>query len=357
VYCDGLLRECGHIAIRGGFNCRARNELITSVADLRLKILHGVRPHHPPTRARAETTAFVIVPQAYVMLLALGASSPPAGSAVSASRGAPIGVSHHTGLRHDQRILFFFATHGSEEHAHYLRCWSLLLPQLPESLASSDVLVYIGAELNEDEVHRWNATVDLFRTGGRDVRTEYGEAHTLQAGAMLPMHLALTHGWLRVYDWVIRLNPDVFVHNGSHLDSALRSNKWWAVLARCSVDLGPGRCNVHTDIYAFRPGEMDKLSHAAWNSTRRYEVLACRSVFKHAIEQSRVAWLTGNTVNACRMSGAGGLVHHHSLSHREKALDCAQTCPLALGCPPSVDQERRGVHASVQPTSPTSSGV
>ena len=221
---------------------------------------------------------------------------------------------------HSQRILIFFATAASESHAHYLRCWSRLLPQLPGSLANSDVLVYIGAELNTSEVDRWNAIVTSFSTNGRAARAEFGDSHPLQPGAMLPMHLALTRGWLRQYDWVLRLNPDVLVHDGSHLESAFRSLKWWAVLAFCNTTAFTN-CEVHTDAYAFRPSELDEQSHASWNSTGRYESFACSSVFRRAIAESRVAWLTGNKLKYCRLSGAGGLVHHH------RSLD---SCPVPI---------------------------
>jgi hypothetical protein len=70
-----------------------------------------------------------------------------------------------------------------------------------------------------------------------------------QNGANLGPKLAFQHNntWLTIYDWIIRVNPDVLIRQSDWLYQTMNNPEVDAVLVKCE------RKKVHTDFFAVRP--------------------------------------------------------------------------------------------------------
>ena len=80
-----------------------------------------------------------------------------------------------------------------------------------------------------------------------------------QEGANRAMMDGVRNGWFNASKWVIRLNPDVVIHDFRPLLSHLRNEAYQCVLANCSplpYCTSGQPCDealVHTDFFAIQP--------------------------------------------------------------------------------------------------------
>jgi len=207
------------------------------------------------------------------------------------------------------KVLLYFATHGSEEHRAAMECQARLLAKTFK-MARADVLVYIGSDDQTLNRTRWHQTMRRFPNPV--YRLRFGDNPGKQAGAKKAAHMLFSRGWASGYDWVVRLNPDVFVHNESLLFGPMADEGTWAVLGFCCFPVGVKKdgCGVNTDIFAVRPSRISNDSFAL-DPTRGARVAEVQAghVFGPLISNNRVRWLP-NDAGVCHLQTQGAGIFH-----------------------------------------------
>ncbi len=182
------------------------------------------------------------------------------------------------------------------------------------------------------------------------------------------------------YDWVIRLNPDVFIYDDSYLSIFFRSPHLSSVLGNCGGDTRFPK--VMTDFLAFRPGSLPKDAFADWTKRANAEFQASAAM-KSIIEQQKSPWLLPKQLSISCRTQANGVWHHHEddetctaflrdqpwLRHAKNRIALPITPDQSLGqaqdrtgralpAParkphPEANAERRTPHTSAQTTLPS----
>ena len=209
-------------------------------------------------------------------------------------------------------LLLYFATHGSESHLAAMRCQQKLAGKSSALLRDADVLVYLSSDRQHDELG-WRAVLSAMPNP--TVRVGFDANPGKQLGAKKAMRELLYNRWAVGYKWVLRLNPDVFVHNATALAAAMRSSSCDAVLAPCCFPKercqqhGCTGCGVNTDLLALRPASLNStLAFAQWWRDESAETQAARE-FRFLIGRNRVCWLS-NDQGTCHLDDVRAGVQH-----------------------------------------------
>jgi len=226
------------------------------------------------------------------------------------SIGAMFSDRHPTD-QHQLRIALFITSHGSLHHESFMECMPQILRKSP-GLSQADVILYMGTH-DTLAVARFRKLLDRWPCGNKSMHV--GSNPGYQKGAMLAAHMGFSQGWFDGYDWVIRVNPDVLIHDESKLLSLMGDPGNWGVFADCTnhmcKDHSGCRGRIHTDFFAVRPEHVDKDAFKNWNRAPSAERQA-NVAFSNIIEARREAWIWGNHIDgACRIRG-GGIWHDQS---------------------------------------------
>ncbi|CAK0804476.1 unnamed protein product [Prorocentrum cordatum] len=264
------------------------------------------------------------------MLLALllaAAAAPAPGAALSEGSLGQRARLRPGGNASRPRVLFFVTTYASDEHMSYMRCQADLYRRAP-GLREADVLLHVG----EDEasaakrtlqcatdacVHSsraaWQELLSAWPMPAKTVK--FSRNPGKQGGAKKAMHDALTSGWFRGYDWVIRANPDVIFYDDSQLFSLMESSKNWAVVMKC------GGTQTNTDFFAVRPDRVSVDAFSEWNSTPPDAEGLTNQAFQQIYKEDAYAFLKpGGHQLGCHLMD-GGVYHAARLPTCELVLD------------------------------------
>ena len=80
-------------------------------------------------------------------------------------------------------------------------------------IRSARLLVYLDEnpkKLKNTKIDAWRKAAAALNNGRLEVSPDEVGNHGYQSGAMYAMWIPLAKGWFEGYDWVIRINPDVF---------------------------------------------------------------------------------------------------------------------------------------------------
>lgn len=138
--------------------------------------------------------------------------------------------------------MIYLTTHFSADHIKFLQnCWHESIEK-SKLLQSADVLVFLTGRpanltLLESIFFRNNVKVHKVPNPG------------YQGGAILAMNLGFEKKLFHGYDWVIRLNPDVIIHNDTTIIARILDPSLDGIFVNCKNDA----MKLHTDWSAFRP--------------------------------------------------------------------------------------------------------
>lgn len=209
---------------------------------------------------------------------------------------APKKISQSRGTR----LLLYFATYPAhEQHLQFLEtCWRRLLHR-GRVLRRADVILFLGGEATSGQLSRWKSALQNL---GVNATLQHDASNPgYQQGAMRAVHMLVTNGWWRGYDWVVRLNPDVLIYDDNYLEKFFQNHKLSAVLASCEHILG---AKVHSDFFAVRPSRLPQDSFADWETYRGTAEYQATKVFQSIIQRKEHAWLLPENMDrACRVRG------------------------------------------------------
>ncbi|KAG7373802.1 hypothetical protein IV203_012897 [Nitzschia inconspicua] len=172
-------------------------------------------------------------------------------------------------LLSNQKILLFITTIFSESHMKVFSCcWPKLMEQ-SQFLPYVDVMVFAN---NNTEIPQSNLVLaeSVFLNNPsytvqfapvEDVKyIEAQHEHNMfQLGANLGPKLAFQNGWFEPYDWIIRINPDVFIRNSTWIQQSMNDPSIEGIFVNCNGEYySPNRRQLHTDFFAVRPNALMK---------------------------------------------------------------------------------------------------
>jgi len=221
------------------------------------------------------------------------------------------------------KTLLYITTAASERHLQFLRfTWPTLLRE-SNLLSKVDIVVFSTG----DSVHNENISAVFTHVPAFTLIHEPNPGR--QEGANLAMSIAVERGILNGYDWVIRLNPDVFILNSSWIFSTLCDPLVDGIFVDCRDICQSGNCNnprvkVHTDFFAVRPSKLrdDSFSMKTFEKFSNAELTATFE-FQDILQSGRHRWLpdTGPMKSSCRVRGKNSpVIHSHSLKFGRNVL-------------------------------------
>ena len=165
----------------------------------------------------------------------------------------------------------------------------------------------------------------------------------MASAARYAMHIALSQGWFKGYDWVIRINPDVMVLDEERLVTLMGDSQIDGVFASCGrkgscVHSGCKHGLIQTDVFAVRPGAVAPDAFRCWNTSTPRSDPDCGAhlggaeshaeeqatkAFRPIVQRAADAWITNKTGHSCRING-GGLLHVNGQVSMRKA--CGKGC-------------------------------
>lgn len=238
------------------------------------------------------------------------------------------------------KILLFLTTIFSEYHIQMFHCcWPKLLHQ-SKLLSKVHIAIFSNNETQipakemeyTQQLFATNPTFTYLFPNASDLDTiasTRGSKIQFQVGANLGPKLAFQHNnsWFTKYDWIIRINPDVFIRQSDWLYRTMNDPQVDAIVVYCE----PGK--IHTDFFAVRPNvlkhhwpdiEDSPFSHMQLNpqSKRRpnrtvwvnHETTA-QYYFQPIMNQQRHAYLPNHDKSSgiCRVRGQQSpIVHDHT---------------------------------------------
>ena len=234
------------------------------------------------------------------------------------------------------KILLFVTTHLSTGH---IKSWTNLWPYLMKKspvLGRSDILFYINSNITTDAKNQeWAVDILKKNMPNRNITLKFFPYNQRQKGAMMAMIDTCNKGWFieNGYEWIIRVNPDVFIWNENILLRAMSKVGVNAVVANC--DFNPKNMLMHTDFFAVRSSLLKPLffqntsvdgkmyNNAEVNFTKIME----RTVTKDQVE---VIVKKNRNSPYCRIMDES-ISHFHVdfLQYNwssQKALDCFYNC-------------------------------
>jgi hypothetical protein len=242
----------------------------------------------------------------------LGCSETCVDSKAATRRHLHRGRRRHVGMK----VLIYITTHLSNAHVHYLKmCWPSMIAN-SQILRRSDFNMFVTTS----NVERVNAHLIESLFSAVNFKLHVRKNPGYQEGAMLAMTEAYEHGWFKHYDWVIRLNPDVFIKNETFLLQRLHEPDISGVFVDCAQKVCergrkcPGRI-IHTDFMAFRP---HAIEHTAFRNVNESNAeRQATKALQRIIEAGTDSWLTDVDAfrGICRVRGKNSpVVHEHNES-------------------------------------------
>jgi len=192
------------------------------------------------------------------------------------------------------RVLLYVTTAGSYQHMSFLECYPQYLEKQSEFTGMTDVLLQVAEEKpgSDDRHQRFQDLLNKWPVHGRQIR--YTGNPGKQAGAMKAVHDALSNGWFKGYDWVIRINPDVIIWDSSRLLSLMKEERNWGVFVTCGNIKKFGGLLTDTDFFAVRPEQVPANAFADWEAYARMgkvaEAQATRA-FQQIYKSGNYSWL------------------------------------------------------------------
>jgi hypothetical protein len=251
-----------------------------------------------------------MTPMVTIMLFAATAV-PVSGLAFSAGPLHALNSSRNSSM---PRVLLFVTTYPSDEHVSFMKCQAELLART-QMLKEAHVLLHVGLS---SQRHRpflsheaWRKLLDAWPMHKKMVRFSTNPGK--QQGAKRALHEALTFGWFRDYDWVVRINPDVIIYDERPLFSLMQRSENWAVVAKCGVT------QTNSDFFAIRPEHVPIDAFSEWNlSTPDAEGLTDQA-FRHIYDAGAYAFLKRRAhQDGCHLQDGG--VYHGREPSCEMAL-------------------------------------
>jgi hypothetical protein len=213
-------------------------------------------------------------------------------------------------------VLIYITTHLSDAHVYYLKtCWPSMIAN-SQLFRRADFSMFVttssAKHLNTSLIESLFTSVNF----KLHIRPNPG----YQRGAMLAMTEAYKLDWFEHYDWVIRLNPDVFIRNETFLLHRLRDPAISGVFVDCTQKVCESETNcsgrlIHTDFMAFRPNAIERNAFQNANDSNA-ESQATRALDR-IIEAKMDSWVTDVGVfrGACRVRGENSpVIHEHNAS-------------------------------------------
>jgi len=229
-------------------------------------------------------------------------------------RGLPQGLPPSTPVlrpskkgRPTLKVRLLITTHLPEWHLKFInKCWPKIIATVP-LLQQAEVLLYASKEPPKTFVQLFrNITVHQYNNPG------------YQEGAIQAMVDADKHGWMRGYDWVIRINPDVIIRNDTWLRGMMENPEVDGIFTDCYSRNCHQHCtnNIwHSDFFAFRPHAIPKN---AFLETKAHSAEAhAKLVFqKYIAKTGRDRWLKGSKQHGnCRVLHRD-IIHDHAYADK-----------------------------------------
>ena len=221
------------------------------------------------------------------------------------------------------RVLLYMTTYDNPKHLHALQsCWPTLFAK-SALLSNAALLVYIDGEVADMEA--WTSAVRSLSQMGQLERSPQNEtsgefiAHGYQPGAMYAMHRPFEQHWFDGYDWVIRINPDVFIYNDTNLFALMSDQHTWGIFANCAENNTGNHSLTQTDFFAVRPKHLNASDFAEWHTQPNAEAYFTQRGVTSIWKAGKGRWLVDSNRNApqCRIQG-GGIWHYHG--------ECVNAC-------------------------------
>jgi len=154
-------------------------------------------------------------------------------------------------LRAKLRVLLYITTHVSDAHKTLLRtCWPDLLTK-SSLLRDAEVLVLSTG----DKKHNRELVSPFVDNPKVSVVNVPNPGY--QEGAHLAMTVGIERGFFNMYDWIIRVNPDVLIVNETWILQTLHLPDVDAIFVdcldkSCTDDCANSTILIHTDFFAIR---------------------------------------------------------------------------------------------------------
>jgi hypothetical protein len=226
----------------------------------------------------------------------------------------------------DPRVLLYVTTHASEQHLRCFQRWPAMLAQ--PGLRNAEVFMYTSTNDGHDLDSRWrDAIAKVPRVVGQITVTNPG----YQEGAIKAVHDERVVPLVKwdSYDWIVRLNPDVRVLNGTWLQGLMMPPQLRAILFTCEPS--PGYCwrgeknagwvqgrgalnrcrQVMTDFTVLRPALFVEMLKGAPRPDGKTSLNAEQDMhlWTQHLRLDEAHWIYGNHYDECRTQVAG-LVWH-----------------------------------------------
>ena len=180
-------------------------------------------------------------------------------------------------------VLLYMTSYDNAEHLRALQsCWPAIWKR-STWLQAVDLLLYIDigpldwvntTTTREEWIRAAEAlTSDAVVRGPID-----RQHHAYQSGAMYAMYVPLQEHWFDGYEWVVRINPDVYLLDDTFTSLALQKPEVLGVFANCHCahtcredGLAANDLRVHTDWIAVRTGSLHIENFAKWATEENAE--------------------------------------------------------------------------------------
>lgn len=202
------------------------------------------------------------------------------------------------------RIVLFVTTNGSPQHMTFFECWKNMMARLPV-LQHADIMIHENAaNFSTSRVRQLLATIP-----NKLLAIRHGFNYGYQHGALAPIDEAIRNDWFWAYDWVIKMNPDVYIYDERPLLAQMQNPRTAAVFANCArrCEAPCDLAKVHTDFFAIRPSELSQAAFSHFKTAIKAEDFATQVAFKSILQRRAESWLVprGNNDTSCRVRGSG----------------------------------------------------
>jgi len=211
----------------------------------------------------------------------------------------------------NNRILIYITTHLSDTHYKFLdKCWRTMITKSP-LFKQSDFMMFV----TESPGRKANMALINSVFAERNITVHSRENPGYQEGAILAFTEAIENHWFDKYDWVIRLNPDVMIRDGTFLLERFGDSRIHGIFADCEDRDCPAgkRCTdnmIHTDFFAVRP---NAISLSAVRETKQDNAeMMISEAFSSILKDGADSWVPGAGPHRgyCRIGGESSPVIH-----------------------------------------------
>ena len=178
--------------------------------------------------------------------LVLNARNPPAYDEERRYDGSfmPLTMIKKSSVNKSSDVVLFMSTSLSDQHMSFLECWPSRILSRSKLLAEADIILHTFRIDDPDALVRLTDTLATFpnqviklahmakANPGRFGPSNAGFVGK-QWGANKAVFDAFLHGWVKPYEWMIRLQPDVFVWSDTRLAGAMKNPSTWGIFANC----------------------------------------------------------------------------------------------------------------------------